>query len=112
MGTKDISTMQPLIQARNAALENPSLYPQVLPPILGLVTDDHNPSIELRRWVADFLAEILASPVLQTEEKQTMALLILPVLKMFLETAGEDVVLMKSVIQAAASLYPLVFRYM
>jgi symplekin len=112
MGSKDLSALQPLIQARSAALENPSLYPQVLPPILGLLTDKHNPSIELRRWVADFLAEILASPVLETEEKEKMALLILPVLKTFLDTAGEDVILMKNVIQAAASLYPLIFRYM
>src|ERR1700712_3993999 len=112
MGSNEASTMQPLIQARNAALENTSLYPQVLPPILGLVTDNHNPSIELRRWVADFLAETLASPSLASEEKQTMGLSILPVLKQFLETSEDDVILLKSVIQAATSLYPLIFRHM
>lgn len=99
-----------LIQARNAALENVSLYPEVMAPILGLITD--NASLELRRWVADFLAEALASPTLPSEKKQQMITAVLPSLKRLLELPNEDVILVKSVIQASASIYPLVFRHM
>ena len=111
MGAVVAASMQPLVQARSAALENVALYPQVLPPILGLVTD--NPAtLELQRWVADFLAEALASPTLPSGERQTMALKVLPVLKTFITSDSQDTELLKSSIQAAASLYPLIFRHM
>jgi symplekin len=102
--------MDKLIQARNAALENVSLYPQVMEPVLGLVAN--SPSLELQRWAAEFIAEALASPSLASEEKQKMSLQLLPVLKAFLETPSEDVGVLKSTIQACASIYPLVFRHM
>jgi len=110
MSPNDSSAMEKLIQARNAALQNVTLYPQVMEPILGLVTT--SPTLDLQRWVANFVAEALASPSLVSEEKQKMALPLLPVLKSFLELPGEDVIILKSTIQACASLYPLIFRHM
>lgn len=113
MATNDENpAMQHLIQARAAALANPSLYQQVMPPILGLVSDSDNPSLALKRWVADFIAEALATPVLASEEKQTMALTVLTIIMSFLESQEQDAQLLKSAIQASASAYPLVFRHM
>jgi symplekin len=112
MATADNPAMQHLLQARAAALENVALYPQVMPPILGLVSDSDNPSLDLKRWVADFIAEALATPVLASEEKQKMALVVLPILMSFLESPEKDAQLLKSTIQASASAYPLVFRHM
>jgi symplekin len=112
MATVVNPAMQHLVQARAAALENVSLYPQVMQPILGLVSDSDNPSLELKRWVADFIAEALSSPVLASEEKQNMALTMLSTLLSFLESPENDAQLLKSTIQAAASAYPLVFRHM
>lgn len=110
MGSVDSSAMDKLVQARNAALENVSLYPQVMEPVLGLVTN--SPSLELQRWVADFIAEALASPSLASEDKQKMILQLLPVLRSFLELPSEDVAILRSTVQACASIYPLVFRHM
>ncbi|KAF2674204.1 hypothetical protein BT63DRAFT_449199 [Microthyrium microscopicum] len=109
MGSLDSPAMQHLVTARAAALENVALYPQVMPPILGLVSD--NRSLDLQRWVADFIAEALASPTLPTEEKEKMVLPVLPILKSFLEAPDNDVQVLKSAIQASASSYPLVFRH-
>jgi symplekin len=106
----DSSQMDNLILARNAALENVSLYPKVMEPILGLVTN--SPSLELQRWVADFIAEALASPALASDEKQKMTLQVLHILKNFLESPLQDIAILKSTIQACASVYPLIFRHM
>jgi symplekin len=110
MGSVDPSTLQQLAQARNAALENVALYPQVMGPVVGLVTE--NPSLELQRWTAEFIAEAMSSPSLAADEKERMGLTLLPVIKSFLEVDHGDTVILKGSIQAAASLYPLVFRYM
>jgi symplekin len=110
MATAESSAMEKMIQARNAALENVSLYPQVMEPVLGLASN--SPTLELQRWAADFMAEGLASPSLASEEKEKMALFLLRFLKSFLELPSEDVGILKSTIQACASAYPLVFRYM
>ncbi|KAI4243778.1 MAG: hypothetical protein L6R42_010659, partial [Xanthoria sp. 1 TBL-2021] len=63
------------------------------------------------RWGADFLAETFASPLLVPQEKERLSIVILQTLKELLENQGEDNNVIKSVIQAAASIYALVFRY-
>jgi symplekin len=102
--------MQSLLGARAAALENVALYPQVMSPILGLVSS--NPSLELKRWAADFIAEALSCPTLPSSEKQKMVIPILPIIKSFLEAPDQDTQVLKSTIQAASSAYPQVFRHM
>ncbi|RMY79167.1 hypothetical protein D0864_09139 [Hortaea werneckii] len=103
-----------LDQARNIVLTTPSVYPQVVPGVLGVIGG--NAALELRRWGADFLAETFASPVLPAEEKQKLSLPALDTLRAYLnrkEERGEeeDGQVIKSTVQCAASLYPLVFRH-
>jgi symplekin len=68
--------------------------------------------LELRRWGAEFLAETFASPALGQQPKQKLSAQILQTLRELLETPGEDTAVVRSVIQTAASLYPLIFRQM
>ena len=99
--------MQQLDQARAMALQNPAFYPTILPGILPII-GPQNP-LEQQRWGADFLAEIFATPVLGPEEKQQLSLQALPIMKQLM--GAKDIWVVKSVIQAAASIYPIIFRY-
>lgn len=99
-----------LDSARGLVLADPVLYPQIVNGILPIV--GASARLELRRWGADFLAETFASPVLASPQKEGLALDVLQMLKDLLEIPGEDTGVLKSVIQAAASIYGLVFRYM
>ncbi|KAI7156738.1 hypothetical protein KC349_g6115 [Hortaea werneckii] len=108
------SVLFQLDQARNIVLTTPSVYPQVVPGVIGVVGG--NATLELRRWGADFLAETFASPVLPAEEKQKLSLSALDTLRAYLnrkEERGEeeDGQVIKSTVQCAASVYPLVFRH-
>ncbi|KIW22939.1 uncharacterized protein PV07_11182 [Cladophialophora immunda] len=94
--------------ARKLALSDPQVYNQVLPGILPIVGPSAH--VEVRRWGADFLAEAFASPSFPNPQKEQLSSDVLPTLRAMLETPGEDPAVIKSVIQAAASLYPLVFR--
>ncbi|KIW87757.1 uncharacterized protein Z519_11731 [Cladophialophora bantiana CBS 173.52] len=94
--------------ARKLALGDPQVYNQVLPGILPIVGPSAH--VEVRRWGADFLAEAFASPSLPNAQKEQLSSDVLPTLRAMLEAPGEDPAVTKSVIQAAASLYPLVFR--
>lgn len=96
--------------ARQLVLQDSGLYPQIVQGILPIV--GANARLELRRWGADFLAETFASPLLVPQEKERLSIFILQTLKELLENKGEDNNVIKSVIQAAASIYALVFRYM
>jgi symplekin len=77
-------------------------------PIIGYSEDQ---SIEIQRWGADFLAEAFASPTWPQEVKQQSAPSVLATLKAYLENV-EDKSVIKSAIQAAASVYPLVYKHM
>jgi symplekin len=96
--------------ARNLVLGDAAYYPQIVEGILPII--GVNAPLELRRWGADFLAETFATPALGLQQKQTLCLIVLETIKLLLEQSGEDVEVVKSIIQAAASVYPLVFRYM
>lgn len=107
-------TIRQLNQARDIVLKDAAIYPQVVPGILPIITAEQ--PVELRRWGADFLAETFSSPVLNAEEKQKLSLRVLDTLKGYLsrkEELGEeeDWTVVKSAVQCAASIYPLVFRH-
>ena len=99
-----------LNEARNIVLGDAKLYPQIVEGILPII--GANARLELRRWGADFLAETFASPMVTLQMKETLGIRVLQTLKDLLELPGEDVESLKSVVQAAASIYALVFRYM
>ncbi|TKA82748.1 hypothetical protein B0A55_01110 [Friedmanniomyces simplex] len=106
--------LKSLNEARNICLATPSIYPQVVPGVLPVVGPQQ--PLELRRWGADFLAETFASPVLAAEEKQKLSLGVLDILRRYVhrkEETGEeeDAAVVKSAVQCAASIYPLVFRH-
>ncbi|KAL8704459.1 MAG: hypothetical protein Q9201_002375 [Fulgogasparrea decipioides] len=95
--------------ARQLVLADSGLYPQIVQGILPIV--GANAHLDFRRWGADFLAETFASPQLALQEKERLSILVLQTLKDLLEPSAQDNSVVKSVIQAAASIYGLVFRY-
>lgn len=96
--------------ARNLVLGDAAFYPQIVIGILPLI--GANSRLELRRWGADFLAETFASPALATSQKEQLAANVLQTVRDILEVPESDVAVLKSVVQTAASIYPLVFRHM
>lgn len=96
--------------ARQLVLKDSGLYPQIVQGILPIV--GANAHLDLRRWGADFLAETFASPQLALQEKERLSIGILQTIREWLEFPAEDHSVVKSAIQAAASVYGLVFRYM
>ncbi|KAI9702060.1 MAG: hypothetical protein M1836_001404 [Candelina mexicana] len=98
-----------LAAARNLILSDAAFYPQIVHGVLPIIGAESR--LELRRWGADFLAETFASPSLQEQQKQELSLQVLQTLKELLEIPAEDALVVKGVVQAAASIYPLVFRY-
>ena len=96
--------------ARRYVLEDALLYPQIVAGILPII--GANARLELRRWGAEFLAETFASPAISSQIKENMAVQALQTLKDLLEVPGEDIEVVKAVVQAAASIYGLIFRYM
>ena len=96
--------------ARQLVLADSVLYSQIVQGILPIVSA--NARIELRRWGAEFLAETFASPALALQQKEALSVIVLQTLRDLLEAPGEDVGVVKGVIQAATSIYGLIFRYM
>lgn len=99
-----------LNDARKLTLSDPSLYAQVVPSILPIIGRDA--IVEIRRWGAEFLAETFASPALPAAQKETLCLTVLEALKALIEVEGQDATVVKHCVQAAASCYPLVVRWM
>ena len=96
--------------ARDLALRDATLYAPIVPGILPLIgAQSHN---EIQRWGAEFLAETFASPVLSVQAKEGLSVEVLQTLKELLESLGNDIGVLKGVIQTAASIYGLIFRYM
>lgn len=96
--------------ARQLVLADSVLYPQIVQGILPIV--GANARLELRRWGAEFLAETFASPTIAIQQKESLSIIVLQTLKELLDIPDEDTGVIKSVVQAAASIYGLVFRYM
>lgn len=99
-----------LEKARLLALSDPAFYAQIVPGVLPITGP--TATLELRRWGADFLAETFACPTLPAAQKQQLSLLVLQTLKDFLDISGEDTAVIRSVVQCATSVYPLVFKHM
>ncbi|CZS88919.1 hypothetical protein WAI453_010509 [Rhynchosporium graminicola] len=98
-----------LENARRLVLTDPVHYPQVVQGILPIAAPGAR--VELRRWVSEFLAETFASPSVSPSQKETMSLIVLETLKTMIENPQEDQAVVKNVVQTAASVYPLVFRW-
>lgn len=96
--------------ARQLVLADSVLYPQIVQGILPIV--GANARLELRRWGAEFLAETFASPTVAVQQKENLSIIVLRTLKELLEIPDGDTGVIKSVVQAAASIYGLIFRYM
>ncbi|CAK7273024.1 hypothetical protein SEPCBS57363_005444 [Sporothrix epigloea] len=98
-----------LDDARKLVLANVGHYPMIVQGILPII----NPSSlhELRRWGADFLAEAFAAPAMPSREKESLSLLVLESIKGMLENVNEDPFVLRSIIQAASSIYPLIMRW-
>lgn len=96
--------------ARNLVLGDAAFYPQIVNGILPII--GAAAQLELRRWGAEFLAETFASPALAAAQKEQLAGPVVQTLKEILELPEEDIAVVKCVVQAAASLYPIVFRHM
>lgn len=96
--------------ARQFVLADSALYPQIVQGILPIV--GANARLELRRWGAEFLAETFASATIPLQQKESLSIVVLQTLKELLDVPDEDTGVIKSVVQAAASIYGLVFRYM
>lgn len=109
-----------LEDARKLVLNDANYYQQILQGILPIIDPvgraepqrSEAGKVELRRWGADFLAETFASPSVPAHQKETLCLIILEMLKTMIENPSEDNAVIKSVVQTAASIYPLVFRWM
>ncbi|KAJ5082043.1 hypothetical protein N7532_011086 [Penicillium argentinense] len=95
--------------ARNLVLSDAALYPDVVNGILPIIGPKSR--IELRRWGADFMAETFASPVLSTALKEQFAPNVLQTVQEILALPETDTAVLQSLVQAAASLYPLIFRH-
>lgn len=95
--------------ARNLVLGDAAFYPQIVNGILPIV--GAHARLELRRWGADFLAETFASPVLPTGQKEQLAPTVLQAILEILVLPETDSAVLQSLVQAASSLYPLIFRH-
>jgi symplekin len=95
--------------ARSLVLGDAAFYPQIVNGILPIV--GANTKLELRRWGANFLAETFASPVLAVDQKEQLAPNVLQTIREILELPETDITVLQSLVQASASLYPLVFRH-
>ena len=107
-GAAPVEMLSQLEAARKLALADPQVYNQVVPGILPII----GPAavVDVRRWGADFLAECFASPSVSNTQKEQLSAEVLPTLKNFLDNPGEDAAVVRSVVQASASIYPMIFR--
>ncbi|KAF2132687.1 hypothetical protein P153DRAFT_363974 [Dothidotthia symphoricarpi CBS 119687] len=103
-------TMQQLESARALTLGDGSYYPSIIPGVLPIIGFSADQDVEIQRWGADFLAEAFASPAWPLELKGGIAPSVLATLKDYLENVTDKSVI-KSAVQAAASVYPLVYRH-
>ncbi|KAF2724926.1 hypothetical protein K431DRAFT_281399 [Polychaeton citri CBS 116435] len=112
--TSPAEVVKQLNSARDICLRDPAIYPQVVPGVLHVIGSGAH--VDLRRWGADFLAETFASPVLVAEKKEEICVGVLDTLRGYLfrkDELGEeeDANVVKSAVQCAASIYPLIFRH-
>ncbi|KAL2814799.1 hypothetical protein BJX63DRAFT_420665 [Aspergillus granulosus] len=95
--------------ARNLVLGDAAFYPQIVNGVLPII--GAHARVELRRWGTEFLAETFASPAFATAQKEQLATNVLHTVRSILELPEGDQLVLKNIVQTAASLYPLVFRH-
>ncbi|KAI0915103.1 mRNA cleavage and polyadenylation specificity factor complex subunit [Ustulina deusta] len=95
--------------ARKLVLKDVSYYPQVIQATLPIIGPSSQ--VEFRRWGSEFLAEAFATPAVPLSSKETLSLVVLDTLKSLVEDPKQDVLVLRCVIQAAASIYPLAMRW-
>ncbi|TGO89217.1 hypothetical protein BPOR_0119g00040 [Botrytis porri] len=98
-----------LNDARKLVLSDANYYTQIIQGILPIIGPSAR--VELRRWDADFLAETFSSPTIPSSQKETLSLVVLDTLEDMIENPHEDSAVIKSIVQTAASIYPLVVRW-
>ncbi|TVY89753.1 mRNA cleavage and polyadenylation specificity factor complex subunit [Lachnellula willkommii] len=101
--------IQQLDDARKLVLGDVTYYQPIIQGILPVIGPSAR--VELRRWGAEFLAETFAAPRLPSQQKETLSLIVLETVKAMIENPLEDAAVVKSIVQTAASIYPLVFRW-
>ncbi|PKY07021.1 mRNA cleavage and polyadenylation specificity factor complex subunit [Aspergillus campestris IBT 28561] len=94
--------------ARNLVLGDAAFYPQIINGVLPII--GARAHVDLRRWGSDFLAETFASPALGSSQKEQLAADSLKSIRETLELPETDQLVLRNLVEAAASLYPLVFR--
>lgn len=109
-GSSPSEILPQLEAARRLVLGDAHFYSQIVPGILPIVGT--TAAVEVRRWGAEFLAETFATPVLADAQKEEISLDVVAFIRGILECPAEDVVVVKSAIQAVASFYTLLFRAM
>jgi symplekin len=109
-GSSSSDILPQLEAARKLVLGDAHFYSEIVPGILPIVGPAA--AVEVRRWGAEFLAETFATPVLADAQKEEICLDVIVFIRGILESPGQDVLVVKSVIQAAASFYTLLFRAM
>ncbi|CAG8409833.1 unnamed protein product [Penicillium salamii] len=108
--TPDVSDqIAQLNAARSLVLGDAAFYPQIVNGILPIV--GASTRLQLRRWGANFLAETFSSPVLAAEQKEQLAPNVLQTIREIFELPETDTAVLQSLVQASASLYPIVFRH-
>ncbi|KAE8351229.1 hypothetical protein BDV28DRAFT_23772 [Aspergillus coremiiformis] len=95
--------------ARNLVLGDAAFYPQIVNGVLPII--GARSRVELRRWGAEFLTETFSSPALASAQKEQLAATALQTLRETLELPEKDTMTLRYIVEAAASLYPLVFRH-
>ncbi|KAL9039370.1 MAG: hypothetical protein Q9214_004906 [Letrouitia sp. 1 TL-2023] len=109
LAPEQLKQLDQLEAARHLVLADSALYSQIVQGILPIV--GAHAHLEFRRWGAEFLAETFASPLLAPQQKENLSVVVLQTVKELLEQAEQDNGVVKALIQAAASIYPLIFRY-
>jgi symplekin len=105
-----MSPIQQLESARSLALGDGRYYPTIIPGVLPIIGFSADQTLEVQRWGADFLAEAFSSPTWPTDVKENSAPSVLATLNDYLANVDDKSVI-KSAVQAAASVYPLVYRH-
>ena len=102
--------LEQLNAARKLVLETSTYYDRIVKGVLPIIGP--TAPVELRRWGAEFLAESLATPVLAMRDKENITIAVLDTLRGLLDGAGEDTIVLKATVTAAASAYPVALRWM
>ena len=98
-----------LDDARKLVLDDVKYYPTIIQGILPVI--GANARVELRRWGAAFLAEVFGTPAISSSEKETMQLHVLDLVLAMLANPLEDAAVVASLVQAAASIFPMALRW-